>query len=164
MRLADVTARMTRTSFLRFSLMLAAASALALAGLARLDASPHISLRDIAATPWRALLPHVFAGLLAAWLAAARLHDMNRRGWGALLAFPLAAGLALPGIAAAPFGTIAAILWLTLLVSPATIGPNRFGPDPRGWQSQAQFDRQAELLAEQTKLAMLGRRGLRYYR
>jgi uncharacterized membrane protein YhaH (DUF805 family) len=77
-----------------------------------------------------------------------RLHDMNQSGWWAMI-LPLGALAALPrAIAqinrddAAPFAQhgftlvdglmlLVLVAVLAMTVTPGTIGPNRFGPDPR---------------------------------
>ena len=76
-------------------------------------------------------------------LAFGRLQDQNRPGWFAFatLAISLAAGfLNFPIVA-----VVAAVAWILLIIAmilPGTIGPNRYGPDPRGWTSQEHYDEQ----------------------
>ncbi len=83
-------------------------------------------------------------------LIVGRLHDLDRRGWWALLFLALAAGGGwLGGVAGALCGTAVVVGWLALLLWPGTIGPNRFGPDPRGWESREHFDEQERRLAEE---------------
>ena len=74
------------------------------------------------------------------WLAARRLRDADRPGWWAL-------GLVLlPLVLGAP-GALLSLLGLAALFAlPGTIGPNRYGPDPRGWTSREQHDEQQRRL------------------
>ena len=78
-------------------------------------------------------------GLVFLWLAVRRFHDQDRPGWLALIpaGVAIAASLGLP----VP-GAVALILFLGFLVAlflPGTIGPNRYGPDPRGWKSPEHY-------------------------
>lgn len=78
-------------------------------------------------------------GLVFLWLAVRRFHDQNRPGWLALIpaGVAIAASLGLP----VP-GAVALVLFLGFLVAlflPGTIGPNRYGPDPRGWKSPEHY-------------------------
>jgi uncharacterized membrane protein YhaH (DUF805 family) len=80
---------------------------------------------------------------------------MGRSGWWvltlpALTLLSLVAGSSTAlGGALIPLVLIAVLLayWLALLLWPGTIGPNRFGPDPRGWDSRAHYDAQRQRLA-----------------
>jgi uncharacterized membrane protein YhaH (DUF805 family) len=81
-------------------------------------------------------------------LLVRRLHDQDRSGWWAV-ALPLVVAICLPKVIASasgdveaqlsaePHGVLAVVGVLCLLaifafcVAPETIGPNRFGPDPR---------------------------------
>ena len=87
--------------------------------------------------------------LVFLWLSIRRFHDQDRPGWIAVIAAGLGI-LVVPtgfGIAVrAPFVPLPDIVTLTLtiiylvaLCLPGTIGPNRFGPDPRGWKSREHY-------------------------
>lgn len=70
------------------------------------------------------------------WCVVRRLRDVGVPGWTALLALGLPLLLGSLGALATMVGLVA------LFFIPGTIGPNRFGPDPRGWQSREHFDEQ----------------------
>jgi len=77
-----------------------------------------------------------------------RLQDANYQGWYVLAAFAVLVALSfIPGI-----GTVAALAALigmiALLFLPPTIGPNRFGADPRGWKSAEHYREQQQRLAK----------------
>jgi uncharacterized membrane protein YhaH (DUF805 family) len=80
------------------------------------------------------------------WLMVRRFHDQDRPGWAAL--FPTA--LAILAVIGVPLD--AALLasvclgFLIVLFLPGTIGPNRYGPDPRGWKSREHFLEQQRAL------------------
>lgn len=80
-------------------------------------------------------------------LAVARLHDFGKPGWwlAILAALPLAGAV---GLGTAP-AMIALIGWLAMFFWPGDVGPNAFGPDPRGWQSREHFEQQQRALKEQ---------------
>ena len=85
-------------------------------------------------------------GLAFLWLAIRRFHDQDRPGWLALIP----AGVAIAASLGVPVpGAAALIIFLGFLVAlflPGTIGPNRYGPDPRGWKSPEQYrDQQRQL-------------------
>ncbi len=85
-------------------------------------------------------------GLVFLWLAVRRFHDQDRPGWLALVptGVGLAASLGLP----IP-GIVSLLVFLGFLIAlflPGTIGPNRYGPDPRGWKSPEHYrDQQRQL-------------------
>ena len=88
--------------------------------------------------PW---LPWLQLGLDLAflWLAVRRFQDQDRPGWLALV--PTALGVAVALGVPVP-GSVALLLLLGILVGlflPGTIGPNRYGPDPRGWKSREHY-------------------------
>lgn len=107
-----------------------------LLGRLRQVTDPFAAVRAL--PPW---LPWLRLGLdlVFLWLAARRFHDQDRPGWLALLptAFGVAMALGLP----IP-GPIALLVVLGVLIGlflPGTIGPNRYGPDPRGWKSREHY-------------------------
>lgn len=75
------------------------------------------------------------------WCIARRLRDAGLSGWIALAA--LALPLALGGVGA----LVTMIGMIVLFFVPGTIGPNRFGPDPRGWKSREHFEEQRRRLS-----------------
>lgn len=88
---------------------------------------------------WRVAAEAVF-GLVLIHMAVGRLHDISRPGWwlALLVALPYAGeAIGLPEIA-----FVSLIGWLALIFWSPTIGPNRYGADPRGWQSREQFEAQ----------------------
>ncbi|MBO9713006.1 DUF805 domain-containing protein [Sphingomonas sp.] len=95
---------------------------------------------------WRIVAEGLFT-LVLLMVAAARLRDTNRHGWWVFALVPLAAATWIAGPGAALASWFALPFWLLLLVVPGTIGPNRFGADPRGWPSRDAYDRQAAMLA-----------------
>jgi uncharacterized membrane protein YhaH (DUF805 family) len=74
------------------------------------------------------------------WCVIRRLRDAGLTGWISLaaLALPLALG------SAGAFVTMLGLI--SLFVIPGTIGPNKFGPDPRGWRSREHYDEHRERL------------------
>ncbi|WP_173207028.1 DUF805 domain-containing protein [Sphingopyxis sp. BSNA05] len=86
-------------------------------------------------------------GLLALFTVR-RLHDANRSGWFLSVAI---IGLVLASYVHIGFVIAVVICVLVILFLPSTIGPNKYGPDPRGWKSREQFDEQEKMLAEQQK-------------
>jgi len=74
------------------------------------------------------------AAVLMLVLQARRFHDQNRPGYLALIPY----GLALCSGLLPTLGTFWLIVMLAYVVGlflPPTVGPNRYGPDPRGWKS-----------------------------
>ena len=93
---------------------------------------------------WRVAAEGVF-GLVLAYMAVGRLHDISRPGWwlALLVALPfIGDAVGLPEIA-----FLSLIGWLALLFWSPTIGPNIYGADPRGWKSREQYDAQQAALA-----------------
>jgi uncharacterized membrane protein YhaH (DUF805 family) len=85
-------------------------------------------------------------GLVFLWFAVRRFHDQDRPGWLALIptGVAIAASLGLPIPAAVAL--LVFVGFLIALFLPGTIGPNRYGPDPRGWKSAEHYrDQQAQL-------------------
>jgi uncharacterized membrane protein YhaH (DUF805 family) len=129
--------RSTRTALLGYFVFSALASVvLWFVVLARMrdsaesGGSPSIGLLPL----WVVYLQIAFA-LAWLWLSIRRFHDQDRPGWLALIAPALYAFSAL--VFTLPY--VAELLPLALLVGlllPPTIGPNRYGPDPRGWKSR----------------------------
>ena len=81
-------------------------------------------------------------GLVWLWLTVRRFHDQDRPGWLALL--PTALGVAVRlGAPVSPVILLVVLIgFLIALFLPGTVGPNRYGPDPRGWKSREHFDQQ----------------------
>jgi uncharacterized membrane protein YhaH (DUF805 family) len=135
--------RATRTNVFGFFVFaLLGGVALWFYGLTRFrERMPEIRQGDFAAFQQAWAPPWLFwvqigVGLVFLWLAVRRLHDQDRPGWPALAptALSLAAAF-LPVEALAAFAGLADLVLLVFLFMPPTIGPNRYGPDPRGWRS-----------------------------
>jgi uncharacterized membrane protein YhaH (DUF805 family) len=167
-RILTLRGRLTRTNYM---LLLVAASA----GVSALEFwLLSSSLRVVLpfsfpamplAMPPLYLAARVAIDLLVIALMVSRLHDMGRSGWW-VLAWPLAgaatwalAATAHAGLAG-PLGASLALAmlagWLALLLWPGDIGPNRFGPDPRGWTSREHFDAQRAALAADAEISRKG--------
>lgn len=110
----------------------------------RLEAFQHYDVTPV----WRTLLEVVLNLLLAA-LAIARLHDASYSARWLLVLVGLTVASALPFASA--LVAIALLGWIAIFFLPPSIGPNRYGPDPRGWKSREQFEQQQRDLAEQSK-------------
>jgi uncharacterized membrane protein YhaH (DUF805 family) len=122
-----------------------------------LDLSPHLGLRlDALARPelyplWYLALELLF-DLALAVVAIGRLHDMDKPGWWlaglvaptGMVALTRLAGL--PG--AGLLGLVLLPFWLALLAWPGTFGRNRYGADPLGWESRAQYEAQMQALRD----------------
>lgn len=110
----------------------------------RFDALQHLAVQPV----WRTLL-EVAVNLLLAALAIARLHDASYSARWLAVSVGLAAASQLPFA-----GSLAAIVllsWIAIFLLPPSTGPNRYGPDPRGWKSREQFEEQRRDLAAQSK-------------
>jgi uncharacterized membrane protein YhaH (DUF805 family) len=139
--------RTTRTNvfgFFVFSLL--GAVALWFYGLTAFRAHfQEIRAGDIAAfrqawAPSWLLWVQIAVGLIFLWLAVRRLHDQDRPGWLALAPAVLSLLAALlPLDALAALAGLADLVLLVFLFMPPTIGPNRYGPDPRGWRSSEHY-------------------------
>jgi uncharacterized membrane protein YhaH (DUF805 family) len=130
--------RTSRTTLLGFILLAGIGSAAAQFLLLR-RAPPSEPLAAVWALPFWLPWAHLAFDVVFLWLAARRFHDQDRPGWLALVPTGIAAaaalGLRLPG-------ALALLIVLALLVAlflPGTIGPNRYGPDPRGWKSRDHY-------------------------
>ena len=97
---------------------------------------------------WRTALEVAFDAALAI-VAIARLHDADRPAWWLAAIASLAIVSLIPG--AGFLGLVALVGWVAIFFLPPSIGPNRFGPDPRGWVSREQFEQQERELAAQRK-------------
>ena len=98
------------------------------------------ALSDPASYPLWRVAGEVVISLVLAYMAVGRLHDIARSGWwlAAIVALPFAGeAIGLPEIA-----FLSLIAWLALLFWSPTIGPNHYGPDPRGWASREHYDAQ----------------------
>lgn len=97
---------------------------------------------------WRVAF-EVAANLLVCVGAIARLHDASYSAkW-------IVAVQALSLLSIVPFASslafVSLIAWIAIIFLPPSVGPNRFGADPRGWKSREHFDDQQRMLAEQNK-------------
>lgn len=95
---------------------------------------------------WRVAAEAAFS-LILAYMAVGRLHDISRPGWwlAVIVALPyVGEAIGLPAIA-----FVSLIAWLALIFWSPTIGPNAYGPDPRGWKSREHYDAQQATLHPQ---------------
>ena len=90
--------------------------------------------------PSAAILLAAAVDLLLLSLSFRRLQDAGISGWLALLLPVLPLVLGFVGAAISLFGLIC------LFLLKPTVGPNRFGPDPRGWTSPEHEKEQKQLL------------------
>jgi uncharacterized membrane protein YhaH (DUF805 family) len=98
----------------------------------------------------QALAVALVAAPLLLWslVVGSRLRDMGVSAWFALI-LPFGGGVA-TWLGAPPLAVlgVSALMVLPTFFWPGTIGPGRYGPDPRGWLSREHFDtQQAELAA-----------------
>jgi uncharacterized membrane protein YhaH (DUF805 family) len=134
------TSRSTLFGFLVASALLWLAIWFVLLGRVRPTTDPSVAAASL---HWLRAL-QLALDLIFLWLAVRRFHDQDRPGWIALiptaLGAAMAAGLPIPG-------SVALLLVLATLVGlflPGTIGPNRYGPDPRGWKSREHYNEQQQ--------------------
>lgn len=82
--------------------------------------------------------------LIFLWLAARRFQDQDRPGW---LALAPSAFLVLAFLVPLPPLLLLLVLigFVVALFLPPTIGPNRYGPDPRGWRSPEHHEEERRL-------------------
>lgn len=92
-------------------------------------------IEQIGAQPVSITLLSLVCDLLLFWFVIRRLRDGGFSGW-------LSLGLLVLPLAGAFGGLLALGVLLALVFIPGTIGPNRFGPDPCGWNSREHFDEQ----------------------
>jgi len=109
----------------------------------RFEALQHFAILPI----WRTLL-EIALNLILAALAIARLHDASYSARWLTVTVGLAVTSMLPS--ASGLAAISLFAWLAIFVLSPSIGPNRYGPDPRGWKSREQFEQQQKDLAEQS--------------
>ena len=139
---SGLAGRSTRTDLLRLIVACLLASVALfvlqheiLRGGVRSDAGIAAVRMLAAALPWI----EAAAFLLFLWLAVRRFNDQDRPGWLAFLPWAAAAvALQAPVPGEVAFLIVAA--FLVALFLPGTIGPNRYGPDPRGWRSPEHYE------------------------
>jgi uncharacterized membrane protein YhaH (DUF805 family) len=82
--------------------------------------------------------------LIFLWLAARRFQDQDRPGWLALA--PSAFLLLVFFVSLPPLLLLLLLIgFIVALFLPPTIGPNRYGPDPRGWRSPEHYAEERRL-------------------
>ncbi len=86
--------------------------------------------------------------LVLASLAWRRLQDANLPGWYLVAAIILLWLMALVPALSIAASVAALVGLLALLFLPPSVGPNRFGKDPRGWKSPEHQAEQKERLAK----------------
>ena len=82
------------------------------------------------------------------FLLSQRLRDANKPLWIVLIIL-LAIGFA--GYIHIIFMMISFLMLIIIALLPGTIGPNKYGPDPRGWESKEHYDAQEKRLADEQK-------------
>ncbi|MEA3029104.1 MAG: hypothetical protein QOG13_429 [Sphingomonadales bacterium] len=133
--------RSTRTNLLGFFVFCLLGSVILwFVGLARFRAQVHAGTQiPFALFPAWVLYLEGALGLIFLWFSIRRINDQDRPGWLALvplaLSVAIAAGVPIPQSVAG----LAGLACLALLFLPGTIGPNRYGADPRGWKSRAHY-------------------------
>ena len=128
--------RTTRTTIIHFIILsILGYFVLVFSGLVAAREDPDLSVREI--LPWFAAVEALLS-LACLWLGVRRFHDQDRPGWLALvptavwmltLVLPIPLELAL----------LVALGYLVALFLPPTRGPNRYGPDPRGYKSRQHY-------------------------
>lgn len=94
----------------------------------------------IAVDPAEVTALRIACDLLTMWFVVRRVRDTDHPGWWGF-------GLVLLPLIFGDLGGLMSLLALiALLFVPGTVGPNRFGPDPRGWLSQDHYDEQQRRL------------------
>jgi uncharacterized membrane protein YhaH (DUF805 family) len=107
------------------------------------------ALRNFDAVPiWRIAFEFA-ANLLLCVGAIARLHDASYSTKWLVTVLALSFASMMPFASSLAF--VSLIAWIIIIFLPPSIGPNRFGPDPRGWKSREHFANQQRMLAEQRK-------------
>ncbi|HEX8655707.1 MAG TPA: DUF805 domain-containing protein [Allosphingosinicella sp.] len=134
--------RTTRTNLLAYLLVVAALNvALFLFAITTVRAATP-SFARIEALQALALANPLLAAadnLIFLWLAARRFQDQDRNG---LLALAPSAVLLVAMFAPLPPVVLLLLLigFFVALFLPGSVGPNRYGPDPRGWRSLAHYE------------------------
>lgn len=83
-------------------------------------------------------------GLIVLWLTVRRFQDQDRTGLLALA--PSAVLLAASFVALPPMLLLLLVVgFFVALFLPGTVGPNRYGPDPRGWRSREHYEEERRL-------------------
>ena len=142
--------RSRRTAIFNFLILcLVGAVVLWFVGLSEFRRQVHAgegAMRPMALFPAWVSYVQLALDLVFLWLMVRRFHDQDRPGWLALVPSALVTamwyGLPLPP-------SVALLIFLGFLVAlflPGTIGPNRSGPDPRGWTSVEHYHQQQEAL------------------
>jgi uncharacterized membrane protein YhaH (DUF805 family) len=147
LRRTGLLGRTTRTNLLAYLIAVAALNvALFLFAVTTLRA-PAPSAARIDALHALALANPLLAAadaLLCLWLTARRFHDQDRTGLLALA--PSALLLVTMFVPLPPFLLLLLVIaFFVALFLPGTVGPNHFGPDPRGWRSRAHYEEERRL-------------------
>jgi uncharacterized membrane protein YhaH (DUF805 family) len=139
--------RTSRTTFVTWVVGLAVAqAALTFAFLGSVPALSPRSFGQLDRHPI-VLAFEVAATIVLLVLQARRFHDQDRPGWIALTSIALwVAGVIVPSLGG--LGLIVVLAYVAALFLPPTVGPNRFGPDPRGWRSPEHRAEQDEQLRQ----------------
>jgi uncharacterized membrane protein YhaH (DUF805 family) len=146
LRRLGLLGRTTRTNLLAYLILVAALNvALFLFAITTVRSAAPSAAR-IEALQALALANPVLAAadnLIFLWLAARRFQDQDRPGWLALA--PSAFLLVVLLVPLPPVALLGLIAFVIALFLPGTIGPNRYGPDPRGWRSREHYEEERRL-------------------
>ena len=145
--------RTSRTTIISFLILcLFGAVVLWFGQLVLFKERPELLALVVLARPW---IPLVLS-LIFLRLSVRRINDQDRPGWIALVAAALGLVIVPTGFGIAftapilPLPPAAALLlvvgYLVVLFLPGTIGPNSYGPDPRGWRSREHYLEQQRAL------------------
>ncbi|MEA3040826.1 MAG: hypothetical protein QOC65_315 [Sphingomonadales bacterium] len=142
LRRVGLLGRTTRTNLLAYLIVVAVLNAVLFLFAVTTLRAPAPSAARIDALQALALANPLLAAadsLIFLWLAARRFQDQDRPGWLALA--PSAVLLAASLLPLPPLLLLLLLIgFFVALFLPATVGPNRYGPDPRGWRSLAHYE------------------------
>ncbi len=113
-----------------------------------LDLGTRSTPRFWGSEPWMLTALKMAFDVAFASLCYRRLQDANHPGWYMLALVAALFGLSVLPLVSGVASLVAIAGLVTLLVLPPTIGPNRFGADPRGWKSPEHYREQQERLSK----------------
>jgi uncharacterized membrane protein YhaH (DUF805 family) len=107
------------------------------------------AIEQIGILPFWRIAVEVALDVALGMVAIARLHDASYSARWLAAIFALTIVSTLPSASSLAF--VALIAWIAIIFLPPSVGPNRFGADPRGWRSREHFEAQQEELSAQAK-------------
>lgn len=107
------------------------------------------AIERIGALPFWRISIEIGFNVALTMVAVARLHDASYSARWLIAIFALTFVSVLAHVGSLAF--IALIAWIAIIFLPPSIGPNRFGADPRGWRSREHFEAQQQELSAQDK-------------